>query len=444
MTARVTKITDGTTTVDFESTTSGYVILRHRLATAQRDETSPELWTRVDEVLEISVEGSTQTELAQRLERLTQLIEQARRLMRGENVTPVIFQYRIDDSALADPLQSLIVGPAESGDVLTLPDSFDNYTQLKTGDAGDPVVWQFRRRGALLGDEETRSRTNGTINNPGVMTPSSNFTDTLTVPSPYIFSFTLSPAVGQKTDGLLLCAKSSSFLKLLEGEDGSGTNFSSEALATTESDSHVGRYSPADANPNAIEWTITGLDTSVRRLGVVINLQNHSSTITYKIRARCETGAYSRMRIVGTNDNNPQAFLYGIVASSYRAITTLTIEITAGAIGAGGNELDIDTIGIVALDNDAGNIIALRDLGITATDPIIDHASLTARRPIVRDNGNNGKSYSGNAYLSSLGNTAAFLMLANTLGEWNITDGAGTRVAVGFSMTRRPAYLIPR
>jgi hypothetical protein len=443
MTARVTKITDGTTTVDFESTTSGYVILRHRLATAQRDETSPELWTRVDEVLEISVEGSTQTELAQRLERLTQLIEQARRLMRGENVTPVIFQYRIDDSALADPLQSLIVGPAESGDVLTLPESFDNYTQLKTGDAGDPVVWRFRRRGALLGDEETRSRTNGTINNPGVMTPSSNFTDTLTLSSPYTFSFTLSAPVGAPTAGMLLCARSSSFLKMLEGEDGSGTNFASASPGGTES-GDIGRYSPADTNPNEIEWTITGLDSDVRRLGIVINLQNNSSTVTYRIRAKCETGAYSRMRIVGTSDNDPQVFLYGVVVSPYKAITSLILEIKATATAGAGNSLDIDTIGIVALDNDAGNIIALHDLGVTTTDPIIDHASLTAKSPIVRDSSSNGKPYSGNAFLSSLGNTAAFLMLANTDGEWNITDGSAGLLSIGFSMARRPAYLIPR
>jgi hypothetical protein len=354
----------------------------------------------------------------------------------------IVLNYKPNNSTLATALQTPLVGlPEGAGGLFDLPVSFNQDLTVKEI---NPVRLQLKRGGAWLGAEETRSRTNGTINNPGVMTPSSNFTDTVTLPSPYEFSFTLSAPVGAPTAGMLLCARSSSFLKLLEGEDGSGTNFTGVSLGGTESGGDVGRYSPADTNPNEIEWTITGLDTGVRRLGIVINLQNNSSTVTYRIRAKCETGAYSRMRIVGTSDNDPQVFLYGIVVSPYKAITSLILEIKATATAGAGNSLDIDTIGIVALDNDAGNIIALHDLGVTTTDPIIDHASLTAKSPIVRDSSSNGKPYSGNAFLNSLGNTAAFLMLANTSTEWNITDGSGGLLSVGFSMARRPAYLIPR
>jgi hypothetical protein len=442
MTARVTKITDGTTTVDFESTTSGYVILRHRLATAQRDETSPELWTRVDEVLEISVEGSTQTELAQRLERLTQLIEQARRLMRGENVTPVIFQYRIDDSALADPLQSLIVGPAESGDVLTLPESFDNYTQLKAGDAGDPVVWRFRRRGALLGDEETRSRTNGTVNNPGVMTPSSNFTDTLTLPGPYKLSVTYDALGGPPSSNIMvLTARSSGRLVLVQGESGIGTNFAS-AVDADASGGNVGRYTPADVNTNTIAFGVT-IDSDIRKLFLVLHLKNRSTTISYNIRAHAQNGNYGRIRIIGVDNNDPQLIPLGLVISPFQAISQIEIEITASGIGDASHSLDIDTIAVVAAET-TSNVLAVKKVAGTLTSPIIDHALLTWARPIVMDSSTAGLAYSGAAHLFNSGNTAAALVLGGTADSWLLRDDEDALLAVGATWARRPAYLIPR
>lgn len=436
MTARIIKITDGTDTVDFEDASSGYTLLAFRPAVAQYDRDNPEVWRREDEQLEISVEGSTPTEMSQRLHLLAELIDRAGRMMRSEAVDPVVFQYRIDDSLLTNPLQSLVTGPPESGDVLMLPAAFDGYTQLKVGTVDDPVVWRLRRRGAWLGDEESQSEAAATANNPGVM--SVTFGSATSILSPVELALALDVAMGASASAMLLLAKSSAHIDIVEAEDGVYSSADwADAADANASNGNVARYTPGSTDVELVQCSVT-MDADVRQVAVVANLKNRSATINYYVRAVVNEGQ-GRWYYIDSSNNNPQAISLGVIRTK-DAITVVEIQVQADATGSSANSLDVDTVAATAVDDGVGRVIALPEL--SAATFTIDPALLDEPRPLVYESA--AQAYRGNVYLMQIGTGFAAVLLGNTGTTWRLRDDKAAAITVGMTATRRPAYVAPR
>jgi hypothetical protein len=450
MAARITRIrygSGGGDVIDFTDPNSGYVIVtdgyRPTVAKRKRGALGGERHTRVDDTMLLMVSGDAETEANDRVDLLSAVIDQAQQWRDGPAVHVVTIEYRIEGSVLANPLQAAITGQPSGGDVVQLPFSYDSATSSTViGSADDPLIFSFKRRGLWLGDEESRSRSGSANFNPGVMTPSGNFTDALAVAAPYKLSITWNNLTGPPgANAMIFTASNTGRLVLLQGEDETGgTNFTSAADADA-SGGDVGRYTPADTNANTANWNIT-IDNDVRMVYVVAHLKNRSTTISYNVRAHINGGSYGRMHTIDASNNDPQLIGFGPLVSANQAITSLELEITASGTGSSANSLDIDTIAVLAVE-DTSTVLAVSDLADAAISPVIDHALLTRPKPLVTES-SVGMTYNGTAYLWNIGNTAAALVLGGTATSWRIRDDVAAALQIGASWVRRPAYLVPR
>jgi hypothetical protein len=152
MIARLTRVTDGVDTVDFNDPDSGYEIVvgGWKPKVARRTPT-PEIYSREDEEIRLIIRGESAAEANERLDRLSLLVDRAEQNSLGVGGARVIFEYRIEGSSNGTPLRSLIVGQPKEGRVVELPDAYDSATSQKIiGSADDPIIWRWQRRGALL------------------------------------------------------------------------------------------------------------------------------------------------------------------------------------------------------------------------------------------------------------------------------------------------------
>lgn len=390
------------------------------------------------EEIQVFIQDTTSSAFLGNINAIRELLDQAERWALGENVDAVKIKYT--PASGAQTYRSTIVGVPE--DALVWDEEF---AKSASATFSIDVMVRFWRAGVWLGAAETESRTASTSFNPGVMTPSSNFSESVALPSPYKWNISLNTPVGAATEGAILFGGNSNRVKLLEGENGTeGTGDFASTADTGASGGNVGRLTPNQTTAYEIQWTISSLSINVRRVGIVINLRNNSGSVTYAIRAQVESAPFGRTVTVDASDTDPRVVIYGLLGTGpERDIDLLELEITPSAASGAGHELDIDTIGVVSLDNSEGRILSFASMGQTTSDPTIDHATLTEPSPVVTDGSGNGETYSGDAHLVSLGNTAAFLVLGNSGSDWNLVDGTSTLLEVGFSMTRRPAFLVP-
>ena len=440
------KITDGTTTVDLlgnDAANSFNLLLGSwgpAVAKRKRSQLGGNWAEDVVETIPLYVQSTTSAEtVLANIETLTALIDQARRWALGEAVDPVIIRYSPNSDSVY--LQAAILGPPDDGPAVVLPPTFvdDLYQNVVDG-----VTLQFKRRGLWLGAEETRSRTASTSYNPGVLTPSSAFTLDMATPSPIKLTLGLTD-VFPAAEGMLLIAKSSSYVSLIQGESfGGGTNYAS-ASDSGASGGNVGRYTPNDTNSNLISGFTITINSNVRLVSVVASLKNRSSTVSYKIRAVIGS-QLSPWKIIDTTDNNPQVISFGIISST-QAITTMSFYIQASTGGSASDSLDIDVIGVVALDDSVGRTISVESLNDAAINLVYDHRLLTSPTPLAY--GLNGATVTGRpdkgvVNLSGVGTSLAVLPIINSGANWRLLNSSSSLQTIGMTAVRRPAYLVPK
>lgn len=452
---RVFKVTDGTDTVDFQDASSGYTLLAHTPAVAGRQPNNPELYSREVETLEISVSGTSRAQLAARVQLLAELIDRAERLARGDKtVDPVLFQDKVEGSSLSNPLQALITGPPPGQRSVMLPARFDGYTADKVGSQGDPLVWRFQRRGALLEDAEQQSVAASTANNPGLM--SVTFTGgSVDIPAPVKVAIDVGTmATGSfVTPIALLYGRGADRLLLLEGEAGTSSSGWSTVADSDASGGNVIQLAPSGAN-QAISWTGLSIASSARKFGLVLNCRNLSTTISYKLKWRPRlTGPYSGWVSIGTDTQYPQLVIMPIMTNA-KQTSGISLVANASATGTGSTDgLEIDTLGLVALDDNASGIIWVNDVGgqsgAGVQTPVVNHRLLSEISPIVEKQESAfvvPYAYAGNPYFYNLGDTLNVLILGNKGAFWRMRedDGSpGTLLELGLTADRRKAYLVP-
>lgn len=440
--AHTLKISDGTTTIDFRG--SNFVILQDgwapRRAQRLRSGLGGPPYGDVVETMEIGIKGDDAADVLSELATLNELMDQVERWALNEPVNAVYLEYEPPGSGLGGSVKAAIVGPPGSGDFIRLPNSTDIGISAGNmlGRLGDPIVLSFTRRGLFLVAEEQQSEGASTANNPGLMTVT--YGSAAELPSPAKLALSLQNDLAPDSPALLLLAKSTSFMDFEEGENGVYDDGDwADAADTNASNGNVARYTPNDTNVGEITFTVT-LDSSSRRFAVVANLKNRSTTISYKIRANLHA-AYSPWYTIDTSDQGPQLFTFDVIKAS-RSVVSLQIQVQADGTGSSANSLDIDTVAIVAVDDDVGRVIALPDLSTIGT-LTIDPGPLTLVSPSVSD-GTLGRPYKGDAYLSQIGTGFAAVLIGNTGSNWRLRDNVTSAlIPVGMTVTRREGYLAP-
>jgi hypothetical protein len=420
------------------------------------------IYDEVEEVLPLVIVSSTKAGANTALADLIAAIDQAERWRRGENIAAVLLE--VDPDASGDPVKAAILGASGGQRWMQLSPTW--RVDLEAFAIG-PFDVGLVRRGAWLGAEQQRSESAATANNPGIMTPSSNFSDSPALLSPFkmTIDFPTTPMWFDNV-GKIAIAKSTAHIRLEEGEGftAGDANFASAADADA-SGGNVGRYTPADTDVGNVFWDISvtpSFDANVRSVAILVNLKNRSSTISYKIRpiltvtngAIESVGRWKTIDTAGFSD--PTVVVLGPINST-QPIVEAGIGIQPDGTGAASESLDIDVVCVVALDNQAGGVLTFDDVSMGTGNGVnhllYNHALLTDISPEATFEFTSGVSdfnisfpYTGNPYLYSSGNSLAVCVIGNRTGAsatWRIRDSVGSVIPIGLIVDRRIAYMVP-
>lgn len=321
------------------------------------------LYEPVTETITYDVSGATPDAIFTTIDIVSDLMDQAVRWSRNQNVAAVVLKCQPKGSNLAQPLQTIIRG----GDGLKVntPRSFNDFLMVNEVEG---MEISFERDGLWLAgpiNDGTAIGNSGDVitctisNTIGTSPPHSPLSLTLgsfsstniaTVYPGFLF-------VAGTTDG------SEPGIKILEA-DALGASGAFTVLNDSVNNAHgtnVLRYTPtgtafARKTIGDLSWT------SGRRLGIYATVRNNNINTNYQIRAgytKDPSAAYAyvqtRTRAIETGGSSfPSVIYIGTLTIPNVQYSRFFIDVAASqAVGS----LDIDEFVIVALDDDTSNVI---------------------------------------------------------------------------------------
>ena len=155
MTINLFEITDGATTIN--------LIDNAAICIYPYDGYNPRIartlgggeYETVQDVIRFRIKGTTGTQVLERLNQLSQLVEQARRFALGERVAPVVLRFQ-------QTVTSAIFTVLVLGGSVTAP---ANFVQQENWKVLFPVTVELERRGRWLKPDPTNLVTNGSFEN---------------------------------------------------------------------------------------------------------------------------------------------------------------------------------------------------------------------------------------------------------------------------------------
>ena len=459
-------ITDGVTTIDFDNPSSAYHILWGGWApqVGRIDHSgaanTPHI-TDVVETMEISITGVTSAAIMTSLDTLIGLIEQAGRWWKGSNDAAVEILYEVTDSTLSAPLESYIIGPPDSGRIITYPGHFD---AIKNGLVLLPVTLRFKRQGMWRGATDQKTPSNITQWNAGIGT----FDDTMRIPSPYSLKLDdMALGAVDFEDAFLLLAEDASGgpdqLEYREGEVGtkiSGTStWASVAdIGNDARQNNVGRATMSGSTVIVIEWDLSTAMIEQRLLGVVMVARGNDAAREWEVYATSESEGghvngrtYPTVIIDGSIDVKPHPYFLGYILAprAVGAHKKIQFYIEVDSI-TGTPTFDIDCIAMIGLDNPYNRVLTIKPPAELdyLLDLSIEPFSNTHPLPLieVEVSGPLDKfcGWFGDAYLTNRIDRNMGYLLGCRDTAWQITSAAGSPVSPDWIYTRTKAYLTPQ
>ena len=448
---QILKISDGTTTVDFASSTSGYSVTRWNPAVAKRRDDllggrGP--YEDTVEEMELTIHAA---DAMTKLKTLQGLLEQSQRWARGEPVSAVLLHYQPESTSTE--YKATILGAA-TGDMVKLP---RNFLMTPVMDYIDPVTIRFRRLGLWLGASVTA--TSSSAEHPTTLTI--NLTTSVPFESPVLLRLasTARSDRGAPASYILMASgatttEAASRLLVVEAElmmaaanYGTATDTANKARGGV-----VLRYTPA-----ATQWMDSNIlnvysssDNNARRWGVFLNYRNNSTAAGYQVKVRMDN-VYTPVLTVPEGTSNPT---WAYLGSTARAIPLQTIELFVKASAASGS-IDFDSVVLLAMDSEAtSRVVApvqneFATIAVYPPEPVyIDHQLLSKPSSKVWVNVGIGtaQGYRGDATLMMRGAAVACAWLGageTTSTYWRVTDTAGTVISSAFTATRLEGRLTP-
>ena len=463
MSAATLKITDGTTNIDFTGsyykilTAGGWAPRRAGRRQSQLAGMSP--YEDVLETMYIRIVGSSVANCLALLEDLSELLDQAERWGKGENVTPVEIQYKPTGSALASAVTANIVGPPEGGDFLTLPSDFDavddrNYA---LGTHANPIILQFVRRGLWLGTTEDKSEAESS-GNPEIMT-TDTFTNTEVIHCPHRVLLAVNRAANSEPYEVYTLIQNSAVKLLLtevEGFTNSATGSATFTSGTSTavaaaSGGYVARLTFSDGSETgtAISGTLNA-EVYDRWAWYMVADNNTSNDIAIQLytRARAAGSPYVKgpKTIIPATDTVPKIYFLGITSST-EGVGVIKFEATV-VDGSATSYIDFDYIAGIYLDDNAHIVRFPAALDIaTDTSLFLDHRIDGYVAPLAYEVGSGTYgyvSYNGNPAVYLTGNACSALVLGvDNAGDWNIDNGSGSDATITLTSTKTEGYLTP-
>ena len=443
----ILKISDGTTTVDFVSSTSGYAVTRWNPAVSRRRDNllggrGP--YEDVYEEMEITING---TDALTKLSTLQSLLDQAARWSKGEPTTAVLLHYQPESTSTE--LKSTILGPADR-DMIQLP---GNFPDSPVFDYIDPVVLRFKRLGLWLGESVTA--TSSSVTHP--TTAAISLTTSVSIDSPVVLKVedAAGSDAGMNDSYILMVSgatttEASSRLIIMEAEELTTTAYTTNAsTGNLPRGSAVLRYTPTSTAfvASAAEDVSGTADQSMKRWGIFINYRNNSTTAGYQVRALLNSNERTPALTIATGTSLPTwAFLGSLPVD--RPMLTVALEVAATATGG---TIDFDAMALMAMDGRATPNVVAPIKKDTATnfatyDGTVDHRLLTHNGPLVWINAvlGEGQGWKGDAVFTMRGAAVAAAWLATDSIYWRETHNTTAAVSSVFVVQRYQGRLTPQ
>lgn len=467
--ASILKITDGTTTVDFVAD-SAYRVLEWSPAVTSRREGALAGRGPYNEVIDemtIYIGGANPQA---KLQLLSQLIDQAERWSRRESSTPVQIHYKLTSSS--SELTALILGPpTPGGEAIILPPRFGDSPTLG---AIDPVVLRFRRAGLWLAPALGDSSSNSSLTETGYVT-TTEFASTVGTDSPYTLVLSTIPwNEAAVWDSLILIASDVSVaeatkrLFIIDAEDLWNVGGPTQVTETTSKRARGNKILRFDFSGGGTWKTSTPKDvttisrSSTRRWAVFASVRSNSTsksyTVTFEVLSTGRNASTAGTLIpAGFNDNKPKWVHMGFIEVS-QPMTQISMVVVASASGGADNQLDCDSIALLAADDLPDSaVVEIRspdtypagtNLG-SSMNLVLEHAIDWFVEPRVHIAGGSAflpQSYSGDPALILPGGRKALAVAWLSTGKWDTTtwrstDSSGVVIRTVFAGVRMKGYL---
>lgn len=424
-----------------------------------------------EEELPLIISGRTPAEVTVNRARLINLLDQARRWKMGENVLPVLMKYVPAGSATYDsgtPLQAAILGRV--GDDSGVPIS--NFQ--KTGDPHmgwcQQVNVRLKRRGQWIGSAESVTSTpaagSGARHHMAFSTSLSEFSplkvtiDNLTPGA----ALSMTPSfvmVARNKAGTSTVA--GSYLQSYAAETMTATGWTAVASAGNNPlGTNVLRYTPTGTTFVASgSLTLTSPLTQCKRIYVYATVRNNHATRTFQLGGQfISAGGTQTLSLpytfIDASIQTPRAICLGSMAlpvdsNALANATFPTFKLIAAVSSTSGSPtLDIDNIVFIGAEDEGCNVMTLRAFTMpnqSNIDLTLDPQSITMPVPTATleySTTVDFLGYEGNLWSNTILQRVTCLWLAVQGTNWRFANNANTLQTFTFTVTRRPAYLVPQ
>lgn len=438
--ARYCKITDGTTGINLDGTSDADFFgiqwgqWAPKVARQNLNTLGGNLYDDVIEEIPLEIKSTTDiATILENIEALNNLINQAERWYRGENVDPVIFRYSPNSNSAY--YEAAILGPPGGQSAIELPPTFEGYLQAL---ATIGVTLRFIRHGQWLDDEDTAS---GSTVKQGVKgsvtfsaapdTPSPvkveiNPEDTGALPTDTVFSKDIFMFFGNDSDDIEVSdlsgtsdtyALGGAYLSLSANTSEQSTSW--QSLSGNMPDNNVAMYAVMEATTN---------DVYVRLL---VN--------TYTI-----SDYYKFTNWVRVPAGDKLVMYLGNV--SFRAGGALNKYKISYKTESGSATLDVDYVSFFNVANPYNSMIKIIAEGEIYQILTIDHSLLTLPVPLISFQNGYPPGYLGQPIISAENTTLYYLYMGVDSAEWRNYDASNVSDIQDYeySFKLRPGVQIPR
>jgi len=459
--AAVMQITDGTTTINLIGS-DGYQLIYNgwspNLAHLSNSSMGP-VFENVVESIPIAITGDSMVQIMERYAALSDLLHQSEVWSKNDaGVDAVKFKYQPNGSALASPLQAVIVGRSNSGRFLAPPSTYNDAAFV--GNVMAPVVVSFTRRGLLLGATEAKSSATST-SNPAILT-ATTFTDEPKIPVPYdakieFYDTGALSAIDPIQNMAIFFSNSANKFHIEEGEDASADTGMTDTAVATASGGNVIRGTLAPASQNTATYAQANwstFDSGIRMVTVaaMIRSQDAIAFSTYlRLGTNITTGEIinSNVSYVDGTNTNPLIVYYGPIALS-QGMSNYDIRFVFNGI-TGSGDFDLDYFCIIGLDENTRQFYFEKNSYHAREQLFINHNLDSKLKPSVymADDGPVSITYSGyeagDALLVASGNSISALVMGGGGNSANyiINDSGTDPLDIDLTVTRTMGYLTP-
>lgn len=416
----------------------------------------------IRENIPLRVFGSSEPNALAALLALIDAADQGARWRMGEQIGPVLLNYRMSGSNLSGDLSVPIWNTVDEAALQLSPTFNEDINAYEIS----PVYFQLWRPGQWLGAAETPAATSAATH-------------------PNVFGVTFASDVGSRLQPLnlkfsgfsrlqdasgnplglsayLLTAGDNDRIRVLEAESGTvtvpGSGTFNTAVDGDASGGNIRRLQPVSAGSYTLRWSSLNFTHEGHALYIpIVVLRNNSASISYQVQASVGTFILNSSPAVTVDTSSIKPRVIQLPAISYEIdMQALTLTITPSATSGSGNQLDVDACVLLQVVSPADRVVLLERINyvdqLTEHDVEVDSRVLTHPKPVAQQYRATPPAYQlghkGDLYLLTSGQEVAACLVGTSDVHWRPMNGtigsSPTAVSSTMTATRRLAYRVPQ